>query len=151
MSLDLNTAPDLTDEQAEALTEEELETWQQACVRHNLRALCEHLWPVRQPCFTCGGPATWHYDPKTDNPASHWACADCVPRGCSCMATAAYDDAEEAAGAPLPFDPERDGFRLADGCISPCIEWSGFTDPATLPAVEDLAGWEARRAAGQVP
>jgi hypothetical protein len=154
MSLNLVAAPDLTDDQVETLSAEELEIWRQACVRANRRATCEALWPERRPCFKCGALATWYYQPSNSQPESDWACDTCVPRGCSCMATEAYEEAAEAAeqrGESLRYDPEQHATRLADGRISPCMEWEPFTDPAALPAVEDLAGWAAREAAGRVP
>jgi hypothetical protein len=155
MRADLIHAPDLTDEEQEALTPEELDVWLAAAARFNLRLECEWLWARRQPCSACGAPATWHYDPAEGTPESRWRCDTCIHRGCSCMASAAYDaahsDVPQSEADLPPFDPERDGLRLADGRLSPCMEWHAFTDPATLPAVGDLAGWAARTAAGLVP
>lgn len=154
---DLTHAPELTDEEIEDLTPEDFDVWRTAMGRAFTVAECEHLWARRLPCATCAKPAAWYYDPATDNPTSSWMCPDCVPRGCSCEANAAYEDRLMALGEQENeseagfFEPERDGARLADGRISPCMEWHPFTDPATLPVVEDLAGWAAREAAGQVP
>lgn len=154
MRTDLIQAPDLSEEEQEGLSADELNVWLEACARFNLRAECAWLWEHRLPCAKCGHTSAWHYDPAGGAPADRWRCHECVPRGCSCMATSAYDDAtasvEDEAGL-RPFEPERDGLRLADGRLSPCMEWHAFTDPATLPAVDDLAGWAARDASGLVP
>lgn len=90
--------------------------------------LTDQLRPHQLPC-RCGQPSTWCHLPEgihEDHP-DRWCCDICVPRGCPCQSTEAYQEAcdlaEEDGRAPPAFDPQRHGRRDLQQRLLPCAEW----------------------------